>query len=306
MAKLPLVSIITPSYNQAKYLEITMQSVLSQDYPNIEYLVVDGGSSDGSVEIIKQHEKNLAWWISEPDHGQADAINKGMQRAKGDIIAWLNSDDIYQLGAVRLAVQELMENRKLGFVYGDVLTVDGRGKAIKHIRYRDWGLEGLMCFNIIGQPAVFMRREILEKSDFLDLSYQYLLDHQLWLRLAAIAPIKYLPRLLASAHYHLEAKNVASAENFGEEAYRIVAWMQTYPLLKERFAKIRKKIWAGAHRINARYLLDGGKPLASLKAYWKSLQSYPPIALKEWKRMLFAALAALGIVNPDLLIKRWQ
>ncbi len=106
----PLVSIITPSYNQVQYLEDTIQSVIQQDYPNIEYIVVDGGSTDGSLEVIERYKNKLAWWVSEPDQGQADAINKGFRKASGEIIAWLNSDDLYLPGAISSAVELFQEN----------------------------------------------------------------------------------------------------------------------------------------------------------------------------------------------------
>ena len=141
MPNLPLVSIITPSYNQAAFLEQTIQSVLDQDYLNLEYIIVDGASSDGSQQIIKKYEGRLAWWVFEPDHGQAEAINKGLSRANGTFAAWLNSDDYYLPGAITTAVAALGSAPETGLVYGDVLAVDGEGHKINTLRYKDWNLK---------------------------------------------------------------------------------------------------------------------------------------------------------------------
>ena len=130
MTDVPLVSIITPSYNQARYIEATMQSVFMHDYPRIEYIIVDGGSTDGTVDIIRKYENKLAWWVSEKDKGQTDAINKGFARATGDILAWINSDDTYEPGAVSAAVQFLQEHPKVGMVYGDCNFINESGKVI--------------------------------------------------------------------------------------------------------------------------------------------------------------------------------
>ncbi len=123
--------------------------------------MVDGGSTDGSVEIIKRHEKEISWWISEKDKGQAEAINKGFQRVGGEIIGWLNSDDTYQPDILREVVDVFGSDPALALVYGDVRAIDETGVLINHIRYGDWSLGDLMEFNIIGQPAVFFRREAL-------------------------------------------------------------------------------------------------------------------------------------------------
>jgi glycosyltransferase involved in cell wall biosynthesis len=291
----PKVTIVTPSYNQAQFLEQAMQSVLSQGYPDLEYIVVDGGSTDGSAEIIRRCESQLAWWVSEKDRGQAEGINKGLARATGEIVAWLNSDDLYQPGAIAGAVAAFEAVPDAGMVFSDVLAIDGAGKPINCMRYGDWGLDELMTFHIIGQPGVFMRRSVLAQAGFLDLDYHYLLDHHLWLRMAQHAPLRHLPAVWAAGRFHAEAKNVAQAAAFGREAYRIAEWMPSQPGLAERYRRLERQVWAGAHRMNARYLLDGGQPAAAFKAYGQSIRAYPPIGLSEAHRMLYAGLSLLGL-----------
>jgi len=284
----PLVSIVTPSFNQALYLEQTLRSVLEQDYPAIEYFVMDGGSTDGSVEIIQQYAHRLAGWVSEPDRGQADAINKGFSRARGEIVAWLNSDDLYLPGAVRAAVEAFERHPQAGMVFGDVISIDSEGTPVHVMTFGDWTLDDLMQFRIISQPGVFIRREVLERAGFLDPSYHFLLDHHLWLRCARVAPMVYLRQRLASARFHPLAKNVAQAARFGQEAYRLVDWMAQEPALAERFRRLEKPIRAGAHRLNARYLLDAGQIRPAAAAYTRSLLTHAPTALMEWRRILYA------------------
>src|SRR5512138_1788368 len=141
--RLPLVSIITPSFNQAAFLETTIRSVLDQDYPSLEYFIVDGGSKDGSLEIIQRYAHRLAGWVSEPDRGQTDAINKGFGMAHGEILAWLNSDDVYQPGAVAEAATFLQQNPEVGLVYGDATYIDENGRTIGHFPARQTDLRRL-------------------------------------------------------------------------------------------------------------------------------------------------------------------
>lgn len=288
---LPLVSIITPSYNQAEFLEETIHSVLEQDYANIEYLVVDGGSTDGSLDIIRKYADRIDWWASEPDKGQADALNKGLARAKGEIVAWLNSDDTYRPGAIRQAVDVLLQNPEIGMVYSKLDSIDRAGELFNTISYRQYDLLDLLTFRIIGQPTVFMRREILQLAGPLDASYNYLLDHHLWLRMLQLAPIKYVPAVWAAARHHPSAKNVAQAARFGEEAFRILEWAEAQPVLSEIVRKNSRTFYAGAHRLSARYLLDGGEPGLALEAYISALIMNPGFALEHWRRILYALVS---------------
>jgi glycosyltransferase involved in cell wall biosynthesis len=301
MSSFPLVSIITPSYNQARFLEKTMRSVLEQEYPNIEYLVADGGSRDDSVSIIKKYDQQLKWWVSEKDSGQAEAINKGLTRASGEIVAWLNSDDYYMPGTVADAVKALQEHPAASFVFGKVRVVDPEQRILNTLEYGEWGLEELMSFRIIGQPAVFMRKSALKSAGTLDLSYHYLLDHQLWLRLALTGEMRYIPHTWASAHYHEGCKNFAQAAEFGKEAQRIVEWMSSDPRFVSTFQRNQKKIEAGAYRLNGFYLLDAKQYQKSFRSYWKSFWLFPSGLKREWYRMVFAFFAPLGLER----LKSW-
>jgi glycosyltransferase involved in cell wall biosynthesis len=306
MAELPLVSIVTPSFNQAAYLEQAIQSVLDQDYPNLEYFVIDGASSDKSTEILQKYSHRLNGWVSEPDQGQADAINKGFVRSSGEYIAWLNSDDFYLPGAISAAIETLQAHPDWGLVYGDILAVDGRGDLINIQRFGDWGLEDLMQFRIIGQPAVFMRRSALKNAGLLDTRFHFLLDHQLWLRIAENFPIGHISRLLAVARFHEGAKNVARAADFGKDAREVYLWMKDEPGMVKEFERSEKKILAGVHWINGRYLSEAGQPWQALKENVKSLVLYPPTALRDWRRILFTILqmAGLGLIKESYTRRR--
>jgi glycosyltransferase involved in cell wall biosynthesis len=302
----PKVSIVTPSFQQAAFLEQTICSVLEQDYLNLEYMVIDGGSTDGSAEIIRRYADRMAYWVSERDSGQAEAINKGLLRATGEIVAWVNSDDYYLPGAIQRAVEVLQGQPELGFVYGDVLAVDGEGRPVNRMRYGDWGLDGLMCFRMIGQPSVFMRRSALEQAGLLRDEMGYLLDHDLWLRIAARFPVKYVPELWSAARYHAAAKNVAQTERFCQEAYRLAERMPFDPLLGTHYRRLRRQVLGGLYRLDGWYLSEGGKPGASLRSYARSLLYDPRPALRDWRRVGGTLLAAVGLRGVRLLYERYR
>ena len=288
------ISIITPSYNQSSYLKQTIDSVLAQDIPGMEYVVIDGGSTDGSVELIRFYEDRLSGWVSEKDRGQADAVNKGAARTKGEIIGWLNSDDLYLPGAVRKALNYLRDHPEVDAVYGDVLSIDGEGKLINVMRFAQYSPQDLMSFRVISQPGVFFRRSAWERAGGLDLSYHYLLDHHLWLRMTAGGKFAYLPEPLAAARFHPAAKNRAHTEDFGKEAYRLADWLLTDPLTADRAKPIENRIRGGAAWLDAHYLSDGGEAGKSLKAYAKAFRLFPERVIEDKNRLALTALMALS------------
>jgi len=219
---LPLVSIVTPSFNQAAFLEGTIRSVLEQDYPRIEYIVVDGGSSDGSLEIIRSIEGQFAAWISEPDEGQTAAINKGFNMASGEILAYLNSDDLYRPGAVMEAVAFLDAHPEVGMVYGNADYIDESGKIIGQFPASQTDYKRLRRGYVhIPQQAAFFRAQLWEQVGPLDPTFQFAMDYDLWVRISALAPIHYARRPWAAFRLHDQAKTRAAIELCWPEMIRV-------------------------------------------------------------------------------------
>ncbi|HVN55080.1 MAG TPA: glycosyltransferase family 2 protein [Anaerolineaceae bacterium] len=205
----PKVTIVSPSYNQAAYLEAAIRSVLAQDYPDIEYIIVDGGSQDGSAEIIQKYADRLAWMVSEKDKGHADALNKGFSHATGEIFAWLNSDDEYYPGAVSEAVAFLRDHPRAGMVYGDANFTDLAGKVIGQFASRQTDYRRMLQGSVhIPQATTFFRADLWRQVGPLDLSYFFAFDYDLWVKLAKISEICYVPRLWANFRMHDAGKSV--------------------------------------------------------------------------------------------------
>ena len=211
----PTISVITPSFNQAKYIDETLQSVRSQGYPELEHLVIDGASTDGTVDLLRRYSSMPAWnymhWISEPDKGQSDAINKGFRMATGDIIGWLNSDDLFEPNCFG-AIMRVFESRPdVDFVYGDYRIMDSAGKTIILKREIDFDWNIMLCgLNYIAQPNVFFRRRVFDKLGYLDQSLHYVMDYEFWLRAASNGfRFHHVAQTLAACRWHLDAKTVS-------------------------------------------------------------------------------------------------
>ena len=208
MSDLPLVSIITPSFNQARFLDESIQSVLSQDYPHLEYIIVDGASTDGSVEIIRHYASQLSWWVSAPDQGQTDAINKGFAHANGEILAWINSDDTYLPGTVSEAVKFLIAHPEAALVYANANLIDEQGSVLGRFPAQQTSLTKLLHGSVhIPQQTTFFWARLWRKVGPLDPTFQFAMDYDLWVRLAKLAPLVYTPQLWANFRLHGEGKS---------------------------------------------------------------------------------------------------
>ena len=238
-----LISIVTPSFNQSQYIEETIRSVLLQDYPRIEYLIVDGGSTDGTVDVIKKYAKTMEsgsslpgfrkqasglqnrtidYWISEPDRGQTDAINKGFARAKGDIFAWINSDDTYEPGAVAAAAKYLQEHPEVGMVYADCNYINDHGNVIGKFNSAQTNYRYLRRgFTRIPQQTMFFRAELWKQLGPLDPSFYFAMDYDLWTRIARRMEVKYVPQMWANFRLHTSGKSIAADDRCWPEMLRV-------------------------------------------------------------------------------------
>ena len=297
----PRVSIVTPSYNQCQYLEETILSVLNQDYPNIEYIIIDGGSTDGSVDIIRKYEDCLAYWVSEPDRNQADAINKGWRQATGEVWAWLNSDDLYTPYAVREAIGYLTEHPEVAMVYGQC-AIFGESGGVERIIGDPWDLSKVLrtLRSRVPQPSTFMQRWAVETVGMLDVTVDWALDFELWLRLGVRFPIAFVPRVWSRFRVHPEAASSS----------RIPQWDRLSTLekfyasdnLPPEVLALRQIAFAQAHMFRARghYLL--GEPGEARRHLLCALKTAPQVpSSSRWRALSLCIL--LGPANVDRLVE---
>lgn len=224
MRSIPRISVITPSFNQGKFIERTIKSVIQQDYPNLEYIIVDGSSTDGTLDILKKYDNKLIW-ISEKDKGQADAINKGIRMSTGEIIAYLNADDTYANGTLKRVSEFFKNNKSVMWLTGRCRIVDEDDREIRKMitMYKNFLLnyysyKMLLITNPISQPATFWRREVIEEFGLFDINEHLVMDYEYWLRIGK----KYSPAIiddyLACFRIHKRSKTMSTNfSNFKQE-----------------------------------------------------------------------------------------
>jgi len=243
-----IVSIVIPSLNQAAYLEETIQSVLRQDYRSIEIIVMDGNSSDGSQDIIRKYERNIAIWKSEPDTGQSEAINKGFRLARGNIFAWLNSDDLIAPSAVKLAVSFLTSDPQIGLVYGDRVHIDQKGNIIGINRCPPFYNDMLSRNITIPQETAFFRREVFEGTGGLDENLHFSMDYDLWCKFQRISKFRHVPAFMGFYREHVRSKSIVFSHENRSDSRKFLNEHQTV-FMKHFQKKLPDPLHAKFYRI---------------------------------------------------------
>lgn len=222
--ELPLISVVTPSYNQAQFLEDTLQSVASQDYPRTEHIVIDGGSTDGSVDIIRRHAARLRHWVSEPDRGQSHAINKGLRRASGDWIAWQNSDDVYYPGAFASLARAAGRHRDADLIIGNVNLIDAEDRVLRDLCYVRPTFGSMLAEGmVLTNQVAFWRRDMHARIGWLDASLSCAFDYDWFLRVLEAGRGAHVNECWGGYRFHAETKTSLIGDRCRAEREKVLA-----------------------------------------------------------------------------------
>ncbi|MBL8796077.1 MAG: glycosyltransferase [Planctomycetia bacterium] len=276
----PAISVVTPSFNQGEFLERTIRSVLDQQIPDLEYVVMDGGSTDQSVAVLRRFESRLHW-VSEKDRGQAHAVNKGLAATRGDIIGWLNSDDIYYPGAVRAVLDVFQQCPDVDLVYGNAHHIDVNDQILEVYPTEPWNPQRLTERCYLCQPAVFFRRRTVEQHGLLNEKLQYCMDYEFWLRLAqADVRAVHLPVFLAGSRLYATNKTLGA---------RVAVHREFVAMLSERLGQVPGRwLWNYAFAVTR---ADRAPKL--LLPFWLPALIWTAVAASSrWNRSVSPRLAA--------------
>ncbi|MGD0015988.1 MAG: glycosyltransferase family 2 protein [Verrucomicrobiia bacterium] len=302
----PKITIVTPSFNQAQFLEETIRSVLLQGYPNLEYMVIDGGSTDGSVDVIRRYAPWLAFWTSEPDRGQSDAINKGWQRATGDVLAYLNSDDTYLPGALRWVAETFAQNPSLGLVYGRVCVIDEQSRVLRERPVRQASLAEVLRWSpSIPQPSIFVRRTAVESVGFFNTDLHYTMDYEFSLRIGLRSEMRFIPYLLATMRDHAAAKTARDPLKHVEEGMAVAEkfFTQTLP---PNLATLKQQTLAVFCLRRARVLSRLGRGAEARIAIHQALRLHTDTVIIRQAATVWAmSVLGYGIIAQLRRFKRW-
>jgi glycosyltransferase involved in cell wall biosynthesis len=280
----PRVSIVTPSYNQARFLEETIRSVLLQGYPDLEYIVIDGGSTDGSVDVIRKYEPWLAHWVSESDRGQTHAVNKGWARATGEILAYINADDSYRSGTIGIAASAFCANPHSGMVYGAATIVDEAGSELRSWEATPFDLRTMLAVgNVVPQPSVFFSADALKDVGYLSEDWQMIMDYELCIRLGMQYPATCIPKTLTRFRSHPESKTRLRFEALAEELTRFITAFEPDHMSAQAWRRLEREAMSRVHyELGLAYVTHGQQQRAkAFQQLAKSIFLYPPLALRR-------------------------
>ena len=293
----PLVTVITPSYNQGEFIRATIDSVLSQDYNHIEYLIIDGGSTDSTLDVLRSCTDPRLTWISEKDKGQSDAINKGLKLAKSDILTYLNSDDLLLPSSIKFVVEYFMQNPTADLVYGDCQFIDAEGERVGVVNAFPFDLKRLILgTQILSQPGAFWRRRVTEQIGYMDETLHYTMDVDYWLR-AALAGfhLQYVTGVRSAFRLHAASKTVSQQSKFWDDWATMLdkayASDEAAPIATFKQAAYQRLTW---NRLKERWL-SGDYNVADLKPFLRQgtakrrfialvmfVEAYTRIPLLRW------------------------
>lgn len=290
----PRISIVTPNYNYGHFLEETIRSVLLQGYPNLEYIIIDAGSTDNSLEIIEKYAQWLAYYVSEKDRGQSDAINKGFNKATGKIYAWLNSDDVFCQNTLQEVGRFWRDNPNCHFLTGDGYLMNANEEGVESWRYyvkgERYSFQDLLEYHhekYLPQPSVFFSQDVFHQLHGLDLSLSYTMDLDFWLRIRMIYPLHYIPKCFSEMRHHDDAKTckdnvvaMAEARNVLKKYYQHI---NPFTRLKNKFSL--RVFFASAMLKHGRFEYSNGNRLEAIKWLMKAVFFCPTIIClaRTWK-----------------------
>lgn len=306
MKQPPRISVVTATYNRAEYLEETIVSVLEQNYPDLEYIIIDGGSTDGSVEIIKKYEKHLTYWVSEKDRGQGHALNKGFRKASGDILGWINSDDFYLPGALEEIGRVYRESADT-VIAGPVINFNELTGETRLIRPRNITYQNMFEFGLLNrhnvvwhQPGVFLPRKLFEAAGGIDEQWYYLMDHDLYMRLLKHTGVVYAEKPLVKFRVHPDAKTYVYGIDFCLERIRLLEKWAKQDEMRNDFKTLFPELFSEAYRhLAGRYERRGDRRAASAFKHLATRYRQSDNRLTAFKSILAAALNL-----PELLLTK--